>query len=139
MTREQRYHSARRWVLALLAGAAAWRRWGPFVVAVDGQSMAPALLPGDFVVALRRGRVRRGAVVVVALPGRPGFELVKRITAGPGQRVGERVLGSGQWWVEGDRPGASTDSRSFGPVPAGSVRGVVVVRYWPPSRAGRIR
>jgi inner membrane protease subunit 1 len=101
--------------------------------------MAPTLLPGDFLLAARAGRFRLGALVVLEHPGRAGFELVKRITAGPGGHVANRTLGLGEWWVQGDSPDQSTDSRSFGPIPASAVRGVVVLRYWPPSRLGRVR
>ncbi len=40
--------------------------------------------------------------------------------------------------LRGDNPAASTDARSFGPVPDASVRWQAVMRYWPLSRAGRI-
>jgi type IV secretory pathway protease TraF len=40
--------------------------------------------------------------------------------------------------VVGDNPAASTDSRTFGPVPPKLVRGRVVYRYWPEGRRGRI-
>ena len=41
--------------------------------------------------------------------------------------------------LRGDNPGASTDSRSFGPVPAGAVLGRVVRCYAPSWRAGPVR
>ncbi|MGH9282075.1 MAG: S26 family signal peptidase, partial [Acidimicrobiales bacterium] len=89
--------------------------------------MRPTLAPGDRVVAVRAGRVRAGQLVVVRDPRRPSRLLVKRVTeAGP--------LG---YAVAGDNAAASTDSRSFGPVPA--VWGRVVYRYHPPGRAGRLR
>jgi signal peptidase I len=147
---DQRYQSAesrhpgRRWwpllVLPVLAGAGWWRRRRPFVVAVEGESMGPALRPGDFLMAVRpdRDRVRRGATVVVERPGGRGFELVKRMAAVPGDRVGDRVLAPDEYWVLGDNAAGSTDSRSFGSVGMGAVRGVVLARYWPPSRIGRV-
>ena len=39
-------------------------------------------------------------------------------------------------WLEGDNPPRSTDSRHYGPVPASSLRGRVVLRLWPVERAG---
>jgi nickel-type superoxide dismutase maturation protease len=140
--RVQRYHSRRRRSRALGAGlalgglAALTLGLRPFRVAVQGESMRPTLAPGDFLVALGGLRPRRGALVVVEHPERPGFEVVKRVVGLPGDRVGDRPLAPGELWVEGDHPGASTDSRAFGPVPAGAVRGVVVLRYWPLGRAG---
>jgi hypothetical protein len=39
----------------------------------------PTLLPGDWALAVARRRYRRGDVVVVEHPGRPRYEMVKRI------------------------------------------------------------
>ena len=92
--------------------------------------MEPTLPDGTWALALR-SRPRVGAVIVLEHPDRPGFELVKRIIGAPGDAIGDRRLGADEWWVEGDRAGASTDSRSFGPVSRRSIRGTVVVAYWP--------
>jgi len=88
--------------------------------------MAPALAPGDFLLASRlAGRVllRPGSIVVVRHPRRPGFELVKRV---------RRCDGAGVW-VEGDGPG-SADSRAFGPIPRRGLVGTAWARYWPHPR-----
>jgi type IV secretory pathway protease TraF len=92
--------------------------------------MEPTLREGEWAVAVRR-RVRVGDVVVVEHPERRGFELVKRVAAAPGDAVHGRRLAADEWWVEGDRADASTDSRSFGPVPRSSIRGAVVLVYAP--------
>jgi signal peptidase I len=110
-------------------------RWKPFRVEISGGSMAPNLLPGDWALAVARRRIRRGDVVVVEHPHRPGFEMVKRIVAVPGDgRPGGVVLRPGEWWVEGDVPAESTDSRHFGPVRTRHVKAVVRLIYWPASR-----
>jgi hypothetical protein len=72
------------------------------------ESMAPTLMPGDRVLAVRSPRgVRPGDVVVFDL--RPGFEVVKRVAPTPGGMVG--------LWLLGDNPGAgSVDSRSLGAI-----------------------
>jgi nickel-type superoxide dismutase maturation protease len=107
----------------------------PFRVAIEGASMAPTLLPGDWALAAAGIRVRRGDVVVVEHPARPGYEMVKRLTAMPGENVGaDRLLGPDEYWVEGDDPNASTDSRRFGPVRREALRAKVLLIYWPPSR-----
>lgn len=119
------------WLAA--AAAAAWattRAAGAFRVEVAGESMVPALGPGDWLVATRRGRIRRGSVVVLSHPNRP-LDLVKRVHAVPGQVVDGRVLGSDEYLVVGDNETASTDGRNFGPVPRGTIQGVVRFRYWP--------
>ncbi|HXY72512.1 MAG TPA: signal peptidase I [Actinomycetota bacterium] len=144
----QRYHGDRKrrgaagpLAVAIAAAAGAWAAFRPFRLAVEGESMAPALMPGDWVVVVRPRRIRRGDVVVLEDPRTPGFELVKRIVGMPGDRlevtgsweqgdVAGVVLGADEYWVEGDLPERSTDSRTFGPVRRGRIRGVVWVRYW---------
>jgi signal peptidase I len=124
------YHAGRKALPVVVAAAAtaAWLWWRPFRALVDGDSMRPALSPGDVVVATARGRVRRGALVVVERPDRPGFELIKRVTAMPGEVApnGE-ILPADLFWVEGDDALRSTDSRAFGPVRRDAIRGVVRV------------
>ncbi len=98
--------------------------------AVSGDSMAPTLAAGDWVLARRVSTVRPGEIVVVERPDRPGLEIIKRVVAveadGPGEAMRARLAG--------DNPLASTDSRDFGPVPVETVVGVVWLRYWPPGR-----
>ncbi len=101
--------------------------------------MAPTLLPGDWALAVARRTFRTGEVVVVEHPGRPGYEMVKRITARPGDRVADRVLGPDEYWVEGDREDASTDSRRFGPVRREHLKAKVLLVYWPKERRRRLR
>lgn len=100
--------------------------------------MMPALLPGDRALTVTGRRVRKGQVMVVEHPGRPGFEVVKRITALPGERVGERTLDDDEYWIEGDRENASTDSRHFGPVRKEHLKARVLLVYWPKERRRRI-
>jgi nickel-type superoxide dismutase maturation protease len=135
------YHRGRRWSQAAAAAAAlavfayAVVRYKPFRVEVTGPSMAPTLQPGDWALAVSGRPVRRGSVVVLQHPHRPGLEVVKRVVAGPGEEAPDgRVLGPHQWWVEGDAPAGSTDSRHFGPVHRDNIRAVVRAVYWPPHR-----
>ena len=113
-------------------------RWRPSRVAIEGGSMAPTLAPGDWALAVPLRRPRVGDVVVVEHPGRPGYEMAKRITAAPGDRVGERTLGADEWWVEGDFAQASTDSRQFGPVTRAELKAKIVLVYWPPERRRKL-
>lgn len=93
-------------------------------VAVTGASMEPTLRDGDRILIRPTAAVRCGDVVVAELPG----------GRGPGVK---RVCGAvaGGWWLLGDNPGASTDSRHFGAVPAETVLGRMVWRYRPLLRA----
>jgi signal peptidase I len=64
--------------------------------------------------------------------------MVKRVTAVPGGSIGERTLASDEYWVEGDHPTASTDSRSFGPVTREEIKATVLAVYWPSDRRRRL-
>ena len=102
------------------------------LVEVVGDSMAPTLRPGDLLVAERltycRRAPRNGEIVLVADPRDPARELIKRV-------VGVEADGVE---LRGEDPVRSTDSRTFGPVPASAIRWRAVARYWPPRRAGRV-
>jgi nickel-type superoxide dismutase maturation protease len=140
------YHRARQPVarlgatIALVSGVAwACLRWRPSRIEIEGASMAPTLAPGDWALVVTPRRFRAGDVVVVEHPGRPGYEMVKRIRATPGELVGERTLAADEFWVEGDLPAASTDSRHFGPIGRDELKAKVLLIYWPRDRRGRIR
>jgi mitochondrial inner membrane protease subunit 1 len=101
--------------------------------------MAPTLEPGDWALTTPARRVRVGDVVVVEHPARSGFQMVKRIVAGPGDRApGGRDLGAGSWWVQGENLAESTDSRHFGAVERERILARVRLVYWPPSRRGLV-
>jgi len=97
-------------------------------VVVEGGSMEPTLAPGDRLLVARTRAVRAGDIVAVRDRRDHRRVLVKRVGA---------VLEDGIV-LRGDNPGASTDSRSFGPVPARAVLGRVVRRYAPAWRAGPV-
>ncbi|MEX2275582.1 MAG: S26 family signal peptidase [Actinomycetota bacterium] len=104
-------------VTAAAAVTAACIRWRPSRVEVSGDSMDPTLMPGDWLLAVPARRLRVGHVVVVGHPDRAGFEIVKRIFAGPGDVAPDgSILGADDWWIEGDNIDASTDSYRFGAV-----------------------
>lgn len=126
--------AARWWILAGLGAALVGAR--PFRVEVAGRSMEPTLGPGDWLLATRIGPVRRGSVVVLSHPDRP-LDLVKRVSAVPGDVVEGRRLGPEEYLVVGDNASASTDGRSFGTVRRGAIEGVARVRYYP--RPGLVR
>jgi nickel-type superoxide dismutase maturation protease len=130
--RNQRYHGRLKGFFPLVAAATLlWWRWRPFRVEVEGESMAPTLKPGDYLVAVRSRTVRPGSLVVVEHPHRRGYEMVKRVGAVPGERVDDRDMGPTEYWINGDNPDCSTDSRTFGPILADAIRGRVLLRYWP--------
>ena len=105
--------------------------------------------------------LRRGDVVVFRHPSIEGRLMLKRVAALPGERVGvvggrvlveggatmetgdgvgkgdeglwemEWVMGENQWFVLGDNPESSLDSRRLGPIRGSWIRGRVWFRYWP--------
>jgi nickel-type superoxide dismutase maturation protease len=99
-------------------------------VEVRGESMAPTLRPGERLIVMRLGGSppRVGDVVIAHDPRDPGRELIKRVAA----------VGRDGIELRGDNPGASTDARTFGSLPAPAVEWRVVFRYWPLERRGRI-
>lgn len=128
--------------------------------------MEPHLTNGDWVIARRRtGVPSRGDIIVFSDPAGSGMNLVKRVIGLPGECIGIRggrvtVDGAlladrwasgttspdGAWyvpdgyvWLLGDNRAASTsDGRILGPTPLDEVDWVVVARYWPSSRVGRL-
>jgi nickel-type superoxide dismutase maturation protease len=111
-----------RWVVPVAALYGLMLAVNRSLVEVRGPSMEPALWEGDrlLTVPARRAWLEPGQVVVVADPTDPGHEVVKRLAS----------LGDGLAEVFGDNPRASTDSRSWGPLPLATIRRIVVAR-WP--------
>jgi len=96
--RDQRYHGHLKRFFPLVAAAMlVWWRWRPFRVEVEGESMSPTLQPGDWLIAIRTRSVRSGALVVVEHPHRPGYEMVKRVAAVPGERIADGLLGPNEY------------------------------------------
>lgn len=120
--------------------------------AVGGRSMIPTLEPGDRLLVdlwtFRQRPPRAGELVLFRGPEPDRATIVKRAGATPPfpddrprprfWPAGARVQESGVW-LQGDNREQSVDSRHYGPVPRDRVLGRVVLRYWPPSRAGSVR
>ena len=91
--------------------------------------MEPALRDGEWWLAVRPRRFGAGDIVVIEHPEYAGLLAVKRLV---------RREASG-WWVEGDNPARSRDSRHFGAVADERIRGRLLVRYRPLPRVFRFR
>ena len=115
--------------------------------AISGDSMEPGLSDGDRVLVdlwtYRQRPPRPGEVLLLRGPLPARQTLVKRAWKSPSDK--DLRPRDGLWpngphrigvWVLGDRGSASTDSRDFGSVPETEIRGRVLLRYWPPTRAG---
>ncbi|MCP5098872.1 MAG: nickel-type superoxide dismutase maturation protease [Chloroflexi bacterium] len=86
--------------------------------------MLPLLHEGDVVLvhpgAYHRQPPQVGDIVVAQHPFRTDVTLIKRVTA---------VDENGRLYLIGDNSSASTDSRSFGPVPSSHILGQVVRHF----------
>ncbi len=137
---------------------------------VEGQSMEPSLYNDQRLiiekVSYHFHPPRRGDIVVLKLPNRPGPPLIKRVIGLPGEMVeiqqghvyinGEllqepyltqltfsshsrEVVPEDSIFVLGDNRGYSSDSRSFGVVKLEYVIGRAWFRYWPLDEIGFVR
>ena len=124
--------------------------------------MRPALTPGDYLLGRIGAKIHRFDIVAFEHPVRPGFWMVKRVTALPGETLDldsgtidgvhfpdphrDELMESGSWSVpEGsmfvmsdDRSVTRADSRTLGPVPIDGAY-LVWLRYWPRRSIGRLR
>lgn len=114
--------------------------------------MRPAIEPGDWLLVdpTVRAWPRRGSVVVVREP-EGGDLTIKRVAAGPGDRVpfadGYLILADDEAWLLADATAEETavagfgppvDSRRYGPVPLELLVARAWFRYGPIGRIGRI-
>ncbi|KAK9291262.1 hypothetical protein L1049_009450 [Liquidambar formosana] len=128
------------------------------IVPVRGLSMSPTFNPSnsaslgslsdDYVLVekfcLEKYKFSHGDVIVFCSPSNYREKHIKRIIALPGDWIGSsythdvQKVPEGHCWVEGDNSASSLDSRSFGPIPLGLVRGRVTHIVWPPQRVGAV-
>jgi signal peptidase I len=112
------------------------------------------------------GQPPEGQVCIKQTPAEAETTFVKRVVAGPGDRIrvqaghvirnGKRLkepwaqpcegsgcdfprevrVPAGHWFMMGDNRGDSDDSRFWGPVPRDWIIGKAFATYWPPKRIG---
>jgi len=146
-----------RYGLALAAGtllALVTLRQRFVIITVTGDSMVPALSPGDRVLVrrVRPGQLRRGQVAVVEMPDGNGDWtaplrgpvsrhqwMIKRVAALPGDPIPRgclpgaadaagRLIPDGKLFVIGDNATSSYDSRQLGYLPSERLLGIVICR-----------
>jgi nickel-type superoxide dismutase maturation protease len=109
---------------AVVAAAAVTAKHRLLRLEVEGVSMVPVLAPGDRVLVLRTGQVAVGDIIAIHDPEGSEAVWLKRLSG----------IDRSSLRVEGDNPGASRDSRHFGPIPRSALVGRVLWRYWSPYR-----
>ena len=86
---------------------------------VDGESMSPVLKSGDKVLVDSRSPIAVGDIVLAIHPYKQTTRMIKR--------VGE-ITTTGEYFLIGDNPDESTDSRTFGKLRAADILGRVVCK-----------
>lgn len=86
--------------------------------------------------------IKKGDIVVCTSPQEPKKIICKRVIGRPGEMVWSGFMleqvPPGHIWLEGDNKSKSNDSRAFGPVPVGLLRGRVVCKLWPLQDFGQL-
>jgi signal peptidase I len=141
-------------------------------VKVEGTSMAPGLKNEERIFinkfVYHFESISRGDVIVFHYPRDPEKSYIKRVIAGPGDRVRiddgnvyvndqpvneiyvptkyedfrsypETVVPAHSYFVLGDHRNLSQDSRDFGPVDDSYIYGKAVFAYWPMKSLGTLR
>ncbi|XP_015435109.1 PREDICTED: mitochondrial inner membrane protease subunit 1 [Dufourea novaeangliae] len=105
-------------------------------VVCAGPSMEPTLYTKDVLIteriSIRLQKLEKGHIVVSKCPSNPKQHICKRILGLPGDKVNDGIIvPNGHVWLEGDNIVNSTDSRVYGPVPQGLLRGRVICKIYP--------
>lgn len=141
-------------------------------VKVEGTSMLPGLEDQERIFinkfVYRWEPISRGDIVVFRYPRDPTKSYIKRVVAGPGDRIvidkgrvyvnghllrewyvpaqfvdyrsyPEQVVPANAFFVMGDHRSMSNDSRDFGPVEREHILGKAVLVYWPMDKLGLLR
>ena len=86
---------------------------------VEGDSMIPSLRSGERVLIDPKASVEPGDVVLAQHPYKSSVRILKRLTS---------IEPDGRFYLSGDNPADSTDSRTFGSISKSDVLGKVVAR-----------
>jgi nickel-type superoxide dismutase maturation protease len=87
---------------------------------VEGDSMMPSLRSGDRVLIDPKASVKPGDVVLARHPYRSSVQILKRLSS---------IEPDGRFYLSGDNPDDSTDSRTFGTLARSDILGTVIARF----------
>ncbi|XP_003747870.2 mitochondrial inner membrane protease subunit 1 [Galendromus occidentalis] len=102
-----------------------------------GPSMEPTIHDGDIIVIEKisaiRNSFKRDDIVVCRSPSEPDSYLCKRLIGLPGDiltspDIGSQEVPRGRVWLQGDNYNNSHDSKDFGPVPMGLLKGRAIFK-----------
>ena len=86
---------------------------------VEGDSMVPALKDGDYVMIDSYAELNIGDIVLAQHPFKQSVKIIKRI---------KEISPEGRYFLVGDNPSESSDSRAFGALSAKDILGKAVCR-----------
>lgn len=89
---------------------------------VEGDSMLPALAPGDLVLINPHADLEIGDIVLARHPFKQSVKIIKRIA---------EILPGERYVLLGDNLDESSDSRSFGAIPAKDILGKAEAKIKP--------
>ncbi|XP_029177599.1 mitochondrial inner membrane protease subunit 1 isoform X2 [Nylanderia fulva] len=109
------------------------------IVVCNGPSMEPTLYTNDVLlmerISVRLQKLEKGDIVISKCPTNPKQNICKRIVGLPGDNIRNGLniimIPYGHVWLEGDNSNNSTDSRVYGPVPHGLLRGRALCKIFP--------
>ncbi|XP_074129034.1 mitochondrial inner membrane protease subunit 1 isoform X2 [Sminthopsis crassicaudata] len=119
----------------------------------SGPSMEPTIQNSDIVFAENLSRhfyaIQRGDIIIAKSPSDPKSNICKRVIGLEGDKIfthspsdylkSHSYVPRGHVWLEGDNLQNSTDSRFYGPVPYGLIRGRICLKIWPLNDFGFLR
>jgi signal peptidase I len=111
------------WILIALCFSVPFILYVP--VSVPNGAMENTLLPGDFLLVDRFSGAHAAMGDLVAFHNPKDWQqiLIRRVAGVPGSVVNGSVIPAGKYYVLGDAPGKSVDSRNFGFVDAAAIVG----------------
>lgn len=83
---------------------------------IEGESMSPTLIEGDLALINYQAEIKEGDIILAHHPLEESSKLIRRVS---------KITPKGKYFLVGDNPAKSTDSRNFGEIPATDILGKV--------------